>query len=250
VNLARRPIIGVTRPDRGDALSYGCAWLSLWLSGARPVAIRARAPREDLLLDGLLLTGGADVHPILFQDAPKAGYAYDHGREAMELSWLRRARSGDLPTLGICRGAQLMNVAAGGALHMDLALAFPRTRYPGHWLEQLVFRKLVRIEPGSRLAAAAGDQDLSVNSIHRQAIERLGAGLTVTARERNGVIQAIEDPTRRFWLGVQFHPEFLFYRRRCRNIFRAFVAAAARFAAERQHDAATTPDPGGAPAPA
>ena len=248
MSLTPRPLIGVTRPDSGDALSYACAWLSLWLSGARPVAITAKAPREDLALDGLLLTGGGDIHPALFQDAPKVGYAYDHGREAMELSWLRRARTGDLPTLGVCRGAQLMNVAAGGALHMDLALAFPRTRYPGHWLEQLVFRKRVTLDPQSRLAAAAGGADLWVNSIHRQAIERLGEGLVVTARESNGVVQAIENPSRRFWLGLQFHPEFLFYRKRCRRIFRAFVAAAAGYAAERRRASPKTRDPGAAAA--
>ena len=248
MRIASRPLIGITRPDAGDGLSYGCAWLSLWLSGARPVAIRARAPREDLPLDGLMLAGGGDVHPALFADAPKVGYPYDLGREAMELSWLRRARAADLPTLGVCRGAQLMNVAAGGALHMDVAAAFPRTRYPGHWLEQLVFRKPVRVAPGSCLAASAGDEDLWVNSIHRQAIERLGEGLVVTAQEPNGAIQAIEDPSRRFWLGLQFHPEFLFYRRRTRRIFRAFVQAAARHRAARAGAAAGRPDTDAAPA--
>lgn len=234
MRFATRPLIGITRPDRGDTLTYACAWLSVWLSGARPVAIRARSPREGLTLDGLLLTGGSDVHPALFHDKPKADYAYDLERETMELAWLRRARTADLPTLGVCRGAQLMNVAAGGALHMDVSIAFPRTRYPGHPIEQLVFRKVVKIQHGSRLAAAVGDQDLWVNSTHRQAIERLGEGLAATALEYNGVIQAIEDPSRRFWMGLQFHPEFLFYRRRSRMIFRAFVAATARYRRERR----------------
>jgi putative glutamine amidotransferase len=248
VKIAARPLIGITRPDRGDGFSYVCAWLSLWLSGARPVAIRAGRPREDLPLDGLLLAGGQDVHPALFHDQPKADYAYDLDREAMELAWLDRARTADLPTLGVCRGAQLMNVGAGGALQMDLAAAYPLTRYPGHWLEQLVFRKTVRIEAGSTLAAVAGSDAMSVNSIHRQAIGRLGSGLVVTARETNGVIQAIEDPSRRFWLGLQFHPEYLFYRRRPRLIFRAFVSAAARYrlarggrASERRSTPGTAP---------
>jgi putative glutamine amidotransferase len=130
-----------------------------------------------------------------------------------------------------------MNVAAGGALHMDVAAAFPGERYPAHWFEQLYFRKTVRIEPDSRLAAIVGHEDLPVNSIHSQAVHRIGDGLRVAARERNGAVQAIEDPRRRFWLGVQFHPEFLFYRARCKAIFRAFVAAATAYARDRRVEA-------------
>jgi putative glutamine amidotransferase len=232
------PLIGVTKGERGDLTGFWCAWASLRLSGARPVAITAETPHDELALDGLLLGGGSDIHPALFQTSPKADYAYDLPREAMELAWLRRAGAVDLPTLGICRGAQLMNVAAGGALHMDIAAAFPGDRYPAHWFEQLHFRKIIRIEPDSRLAAIVGDDDLRVNSLHRQAVRRLGDGLTVAAREQNGAIQAIEDPSRRFWLGVQFHPEFLFYRARCKAIFQAFVAAAGEFALERRGSAA------------
>jgi putative glutamine amidotransferase len=232
--MARRPLIGVTKTDDGDLVPFICGWLSLWLSGARPVTITARSPRDELAIDGLLLGGGADVHPALFQTAPKTDYAYDLAREATELAWLRRAQAMDLPTLGICRGAQLMNVAAGGTLHMDLAATFRETRYPSHWLEQIFFRKRVGIEQGSRLCDILGGAELRVNSIHQQGIGRLGEGLRISAGEPGGAIQAIENPARRFWVGVQFHPEFLFYRGRCRRIFRAFVEAAARFAETRR----------------
>ncbi len=230
---APRPLIGVTKPDKGDLAAFWAAGLALRLGGARVVAITARTPRLDMALDGLLLGGGSDIHPVRFEVPPKTGYAYDLSREDMEVEWLRLAHAGDLPTLGVCRGAQLMNVAAGGALHMDLAETFGDTRYPTHWLEQAWFRKRVRIEPGSRLAGIVGEAELWVNSVHRQAVERLGAGLTISARETNGAVQAIEDSSRRFWLGVQFHPEFLIYRRRFRAIFREFVAAAARHALAR-----------------
>lgn len=236
--MPARPLIGVTKADDGDLTTFWCGWLSLWLSGARPVAITARRPREDLPLDGLLLGGGADVHPSLFQATPKRAYPYDLAREAMELARLRRAHAEDLPTLGICRGAELMNVAAGGALHMDLASTYRDARFPSHPLEQIVFRKPVRIEPDSRLHAILGTAALRVNSIHQQGVGRLGEGLRVCAQEVGGAIQAIEDPSRRFWIGVQFHPEFLFYRARFRRIFQAFVAEATRFAEAR----------GGAPA--
>jgi putative glutamine amidotransferase len=239
-----RPLIGVTMATRGEAASFACAWASLRLSGARPVAITAESPGDSLLLDGLFLGGGADVHPALFQTAPKAGYPYDPAREAVELAWLRRARDADLPTLGVCRGAQLMNVAAGGDLHMDVAEAYRQTRYPRTWIEQLYFRKPIRIEPRSRLAAIVGEAELRVNSIHKQGIGALGDGLTVSAREGSGAIQAIEDPGRRFWLGVQFHPEFLFYRARFRRVFAAFVDAAGRFAQTRGAAAMADPEQG------
>ncbi len=228
-----RPLIGLTRPDGGDEAAFQAASLALRLSDARVIPLTARTPYEDVALDGLMLGGGADVHPPLFETAPKAAYPYDLAREVMELGWLSRAWAQDMPALGVCRGAQLMNVGAGGALHMDLAAAFQESRYPDHWLEQIWFRKPVRIEPGSRLAAILGPEPLHVNSIHNQAVERLGEGLTISARETNGAVQAIEAPGRRFWLGVQFHPEFMFYRRRFRRLFEAFVAAARDFRRRR-----------------
>ena len=81
-----------------------------------------------------------------------------------------------------------MNVAAGGALHMDLTETFGEAQYPTHWLEQAWFHKCARIEPGSCLAAIVGEAGLWVNSVHRQAIERLGAGLTISAPETNGAV--------------------------------------------------------------
>jgi putative glutamine amidotransferase len=190
------------------------------------LALTAQTPHDNLTLDGLMLGGGSDVFPPQFGALPKTAYAYDLRREAMELAWLRRAWAEDMPTLGICRGAQLMNVAAGGTLHLDMAETFRETRYPSHWLEQIHFRKRILLEPGSLLAGVVGDHELRVNSIHNQAVSDLGQGLKVCAREANGAIQAIEAPSRRFWLGVQFHPEFLIYEHRCRRIFAAFAAAA------------------------
>jgi putative glutamine amidotransferase len=225
--MARRPLIGVTKPNRGDRASFWAACLALRLSGARTLPITAERPGEDTRIDGLLLGGGTDIHPARFDKPPKPDYAYDLGRDEMELAWVRRAYGQDLPTLGICRGAQVLNVASGGGLHMDVAGAFTQTRYPQHWLEQAYFRKRVALAPGSRLRAIVGAGSLWVNSVHKQAIEALGDGLRISAREVNGAVQAIEDPARRFWLGVQFHPEFMLYRADMRRLFRAFVTAAA-----------------------
>jgi putative glutamine amidotransferase len=224
--MARRPLIGVTKPNQGDRLSFWAAGLALRLSGARTIAVTADRPGEHVGIDGLLLGGGTDIHPARFDRTPKPGYPYDVGRDEMELAWARRAFERDLPTLGICRGAQLLNVAAGGGLHMDVTHAYTQTRYPQHWLEQAYFRKRVAVTPASRLRAIVGAGALWVNSVHRQAIEALGEGLIVAAREVNGAVQAIEHPARRFWVGVQFHPEFMLYRADMRRIFEAFVQAA------------------------
>ena len=231
--MTARPLIGVTKPVGGDLGAFWAARVALFLAGARTVALTAESPGDNLALDGLMLGGGSDVHPHLFGAAPKPDYDYDRDRERLELGWLRRAWTEDMPTLGVCRGAQMMNVAAGGALHMDMSEVFGPSRYPNHWLRQVHFRKDVRLEPGSLLARIVGAGPLQVNSLHNQAPSHAGAGLEVSAREPNGAIQAIEAPEKRFWLGVQFHPEFLVYRRRYRRIFEALVAAAATFAANR-----------------
>lgn len=225
--MAQRPLIGVTKPNHGDRASFWAACLALRLAGADTIPITADRPGDETSIDGLLLGGGTDIHPALFGMAPKPHYPYDEDRDQMELAWVRRAYRQDLPTLGICRGAQFLNVAAGGGLHMDVTGTFTQTRYPQHWLEQAYFRKRVVIEPGSRLHAIVGADAMWVNSIHQQAVHGLGDGLKVSAREVKGAVQAIEDSSKRFWLGVQFHPEFMLYRAQIRRIFSAFVAASA-----------------------
>ncbi len=231
--MTSRPIIGVTRPSVGDVLSYHAIALGVRLAGGRPVRLDASG-WENIQLDGLVLSGGSDVFPGRFQIRAKADYRYDHPREQMELALLERALAEGLPILGICRGAQLMNVAAGGSLHMDVAQRFHPTPYPQHWLRQLHFRKRVAITPGSRLHAILGRERLWVNSIHSQAVDRVGDGFTVCAREANGVVQAIERSDRHFCIGVQFHPELLLHRRAFRRLFEALVLSAQAFQASRQ----------------
>jgi putative glutamine amidotransferase len=221
-----RPTIGVTKPARGELASFWAVSCAVWLAGGRPRRLSAADSASLLGVDGLVLTGGPDVHPPRFQEAPKPDYAYDHAREGLELGLLAAALAADTPVLGICRGAQLMNVAAGGSLHMDVAERFHPTPYPRDWPTQLHFRKRIELAPNSQIAAITGRTRLWVNSIHSQAIDRVGAGLVASAREANGVVQAIERPASRFYVGVQFHPEFLIYRRPFRRLFRALVAAA------------------------
>ena len=129
----------------------------------------------------------------------------------------------------------MLNVLAGGTLHADLSEF--ETKRPAHLIARFLARYPIRVRFKSKLAELTRwPKEMRVNAIHEQAIDRLGAGLTVSAREPNGVIQAIEDPSAPFWLGVQFHPEFLIYRAPFRRLFKALVEAAAVRAVERRQE--------------
>jgi len=232
----KRPIIGITKPERGDTLAFLAMKFAVWLAGGDPVKVTARAPREPHTVDGLIFGGGADVYPKRYQSTPKHGYRYDLARGDMEASWAMAARRLDLPVLGVCRGAQMLNVLAGGTLHADLS-EFD-TQRPRNIVARFFHRMPVRVRFKSKLALHTRcPQQMRVNAIHDQAIDRLGAGLTVSAREPNSVVQGIEDPSRRFWLGVQFHPELLIYRTPFRRLFKALVEAARTRAEERRQAA-------------
>lgn len=228
-----RPIIGITKPEKGDTLAFLAMKFAVWIAGGDPVKVTARAPRDPRSIDGLIFGGGSDVYPKRYQGKPKDGYRYDLARGDMEASWALAARRHDLPVLGVCRGAQMLNVLAGGTLHMDLS-EFKASR-PKNPIARFFERYPIRIRARSKLEKLTQcSKHMQVNAIHSQAIDRLGAGMTVSAREPNGVIQAIEDRSQPFWIGVQFHPELLIYRAPFRRLFKAMVAAAAERAEERR----------------
>ena len=178
-------------------------------------------------LDGVIVTGGAfDVAPELFgAEARHAKVTTKDRRTRFELAATRLALARDLPVFGICGGEQLLNVALGGSLvqhipdEIEAALAHeqpnPRDQ-PGH---------TVAVVAGSRLAAITGAAELPVNSSHHQAVKAVGMGLAVNAVAPDGVVEGIEDPARRFLIGVQWHPEF-FISAGDRALFEAFIAAA------------------------
>jgi putative glutamine amidotransferase len=155
---------------------------------------------------GLLLTGGSDVLPAYYGQKSEPGLGeVDGERDAFELGLLTMADAVDLPTLCICRGMQILNVYRGGTLIQDLPES-ARHRRVDTPKSQAVHGVL--IEPGSKLAGILGTCEVQVNSRHHQAVDRLGGGLAVTARDgEDGVIEGVEDPARRFLVGVQWHPE-------------------------------------------
>jgi putative glutamine amidotransferase len=173
-------------------------------------AVAAEPDQVLDLLDGLLLAGGADIDPEFYGESrrhPRTQQTVP-ARDAFEIAVTRRALDRDLPLLGICRGMQLINVARGGSVIQDLPEHFGHT---GHLRTPGTFDGNdhdVRLAPGTLAARAAGSDHSATKSHHHQGIDRLGDGLVITGwADGDGLPEAIEDPTRRFALGVQWHPE-------------------------------------------
>lgn len=221
-----RPSIGITKPERGDNLAFAAIAFAVWLAGGNPFRLTPGMNWKSAQADGLVLGGGSDVFPPFYNKKAIDGARYDKSRGEMEMYWAKKARDKDIPTLAICRGAQVMNVAGGGTLHQELTSVYENADYPSSFWGRIFYRKQIMVDEQSLLVKLLGQRLTRVNSIHSQAVATPGEYLEVTARETNGVVQAIEDRRRPFYLGVQFHPEFLIYRRDMRALFKGLVSAA------------------------
>jgi putative glutamine amidotransferase len=256
-----RPLIGVTTSEmrRAESLNptpegepptrlemaLGLPYLrGLEAAGALPLVMPPLHPEaiEPLLdrLDGICLSGGPDLDPAGYGADPHPELGpIEPNLDRFELAVARRADARGMPILAICRGTQALNVVRGGSLHQHLPeisseIAHRQTT-PGNQTSHPV-----AIEPGSRLASALGDDEveiadrLDVNSFHHQAIDRLGEGLRISARAPDGTVEAVEDPSRRFLIGVQWHAETLVHRPYEASLFRRFVESCRDEGAEYQ----------------
>ena len=221
--MTRPPLIGITtsevrRPLLADAtpeseppqpeLALGMPYVrALARSGAIPVVLPPLplelVPALLQPLAGVCLSGGPDIDPATYGAEPHAELGpVEPDMDAFELAVARHADAGGLPILGICRGAQTLNVARGGSLIQHVP--DHRQTTPGWRVAHEV-----AVEPGSRLAQVLGADAVSVNSFHHQAVERLGEGLRAVAWAPDGTIEGIEGADGRFVLGVQWHAETL-----------------------------------------
>jgi putative glutamine amidotransferase len=182
-------------------------------------------------LDGLLLTGGADVNPLRFNGKPNPKvYGIDEQRDEVEINLARLAASTGWPFLGICRGIQVINVALGGTLFTDIMDQMPGALK--HDYDSITERDFeahpVQLEPDSLLARTlfnVGASSVRVNSLHHQGIEKVAAGLRPTAAAPDRLVEAVELPGHPFGLGVQWHPEAMPDSPQMQALFRAFVEA-------------------------
>lgn len=193
-----------------------------------PLTADPEAARRALdCCDGLLITGGQDVDPASYGESvlPQCG-PLAPVRDALETALVREAAARDLPTLGICRGAQIMNAALGGTLWQDLPTQAPSDIV--HRQERPYDQPVhpVTVAEGTPLADILGPGIHQVNSLHHQAIHRLAEPLEIAAVAPDGLTEAVFLPGKRFFLGVQWHPEFLFDTDTDgRRLFKAFAAA-------------------------
>ena len=238
-----KPLIGIGSDvahkdgQRDRAFVYTTYVDSLRRAGAVPVLIppqpeNARELIEDL--DGLLLAGGDDCDPAVYGETPHPSVEpMDPRRQANDFTLARAARERGIPTLGICLGVQVMNVAAGGTLIQDIASSIdteidhasePTDRH----------RHEVFIEANTHLANILGARELNVNSSHHQAIGRVAESLRVTAHAPDGIVEGLEDPGHPFYVGVQWHPEDMPHEESASALFGAFVDAARKYSEQKK----------------
>lgn len=252
-----RPLIGVTGPDQGGWAAWFFTRLSLFISGARALRITPENPVDSEKIDGLILGGGSDINPerylpdmeqleewnkddsgsrlpwytrIIFPlififrkiSSKKHRSGIDRNRDELEFNLLDECVRRDIPVMGICRGAQLINIYFGGTLYQDLKEFYEETPE----IRSILPRKEIVFEPGSHLSEIFSRQSCRVNALHDQAIDKTGSNIKIVACEKHTeVVQAIEHEKLDFVIGVQWHPEYLIGDRTQRLLFNALVTA-------------------------
>lgn len=242
---AARPVIGVTgNYDEGQLKLMPGYFRSLEAAGANVVVIPPRRFADDSIidllegLDGVLLSGGADLNPLYTGEDPvPALHGINRERDAFELALTRLAYNRQMPVFGICRGIQILAAALGGTVLQDLKTAMPEARLIKHSqdADRGVATHRVQTVEGSLMEKLFG-RETAVNSFHHQAVGDAGPKLRVTATSADGVVEAVESNEMKPVMGVQWHPEcFIIDGDSCMMpLFRHFVAQAARYGAARR----------------
>lgn len=251
---ANRPVIGITGNfNEGQLKLLPGYFRSIEAAGGTPVVIPPRRKPDASLIslidriDGLLLSGGADINPILMGEDPvPALHGINNERDAFELALTRLAYNRQVPMLGICRGIQVLAAALGGTVMQDIATAMPHSTLVKHSqdADRGVATHFVTAEADSVVGRLLGTR-FAVNSFHHQAVGEPGPHFRVTARSADGVVEAIESTDMKSIIGVQWHPECFWPESdSCMMpLFEHFVANATQFAtAKRVHEHVLTLD--------
>ncbi len=242
----KRPVIGISAPSVGQEISLDSAYVeAIQQSGGVPLLLPMTESNERVaemidLIDGLVLTGGEDLDPALYNEPPHQYLeTVHHERDRFDILLLKTAVSRRLPILGICRGHQLINVYFGGSLYQDLRSQKKEAilhrqqnvnqNYPWHDAE---------IDKNSRLYQIMGTSKIRVNSIHHQAVKIMVNDFKPAARSSDGVIEAIESDKYPMILSVQWHPEKLLKigDENSKKLFIAFVGNAQTYADKKKSE--------------
>ena len=206
--MAGRPRIGITSCTKNADYEE-----SVRRAGGEPVVLdwSALSSATDALsgVDGILMTGGPDVDPVEYGEErqPHVVSLAPSARDRFELALAREALEQDAPLLAICRGMQVLTVAAGGSLVQDIPSSVPDAVTHDVKHPKNAIAHTVQIAHGSRVAQLLDATEARVNSRHHQAVKRVGEGLEVTATAPDGIIEGIEKPEARFCVAVEWHPE-------------------------------------------
>ncbi|MEL1134639.1 gamma-glutamyl-gamma-aminobutyrate hydrolase family protein [Desulfitobacterium sp. THU1] len=231
--MERKPIIGITIAHCNEELkSYPRALYveAVKQAGGQPVLLPPIASVEDAdevvaLIDGLILTGGGDISPILLGEEPLRGIGEClPERDFSEILMTRKAIDKCLPLLGICKGIQILAVAAGGAIYQDIVSECPKSmEHKMKAPRDFPWHEILLME--SYLKEFLGEERISVNSVHHQAVAEVPKGFTVSAVAPDGIIEAIEKRGASFCVGVQWHPEVMAKDKNSQRIFQQFIMA-------------------------
>ena len=239
-----RPIIGIT-------CSFDYTNNKFQIGGDYVAAVRAAGgtplilPHEENsideiinVIDGLLLSGGGDIDPCYIgaEPWPQSG-SIDPLRDAFELTITSRAIAKGMPVFGICRGMQVMNVAAGGDICQDIYRGLPKAYKHSQDAPRWYPTHNIQIFENTLLKKIIGLDELRVNSYHHQSINRIAPGFRISAYSNDGIAEAIEGLGHEYTLGVQFHPENMFKRYPVvLNLFKFHVDVSARYLSTRSQD--------------
>lgn len=243
-----KPLIGIgsdvlqVEGERDRAFVYTTYVEALRRAGALPVLIPPQPENAAELvesLDGILLAGGEDCDPALYgqERHPQVVDLLNERRQSNDLALAKVARERGIPTLGICLGLQVMNVASGGTLVQDIDSQV-ETEIQHASMPADRARHDVMVQEGTKLASIVPAVELNVNSSHHQAIADVAEGLRITAHAPDGIVEGLEDPRHPFYVGVQWHPEDMAGEGSANTLFAAFVQAAREYAQSKQTVAA------------
>lgn len=243
-----QPKIAITGPNKSGLTAWLFTSFNIRLANGKPCRITPSQFDGVIDYDGIIIGGGSDIHPENYKKEPipkvsrsvwlkvkewllypmeffnrMGSSGYDKERDEMEIKFIHYALDNNIPILGICRGHQLLNAELGGSMYES---TLPLLKHETRIRSPFPRKKVLYTTHDSLISKIAGDDPLKVNAIHSQAVAQPANSLKVTAKEEAGINQVIESKKSEKVLGVQWHPEYLFYMKAHRNIFNWLVAEA------------------------